>query len=239
MATQSDAGSAVRWLKMADAASLQHAASERVLAAAALAIEHRGAFLIVLAGGDTPRATYGALRGGVTDWSRWHVYFGDERCLPSDDAERNSTMAFDTLLSHVPIPADQVHPIAGERGADAAAAAYESLLHGISEFDLVILGLGEDGHTASLFPGSDWGDRCDAPDVLAVFDSPKPPPQRVSLSAHRLSRTREALFLVAGVSKAGAVARWRAGDRIPAASIRPEGGVDVFVESTALLAGTR
>ena len=239
MALQSDAESAVRWFKMADAARLQHAASERVLAVAALAIEDRGAFLIVLAGGETPRATYRALCSGVTDWSRWHVYFGDERCLPPGDAERNSTMAFDTLLSHVPIPADQVHTIAGERGADAAAAAYESLLHGIGEFDLVILGLGEDGHTASLFPGADWGDRSNAPDVLAVFDSPKPPPQRVSLSARRLSRTREALFLVAGASKVGAVARWRSGDRIPAASIRPEGGVDVFVESAVLSAAQR
>ena len=228
--------SAARWIKVANATSLQHVASERVLAAAALAIEHRGEFLIVLAGGETPRATYWALRSGVTDWSRWHVYFGDERCLPSDDAERNSTMAFDALLSHVPIPADQVHPIAGELGADTAAAAYQALLHGIGEFDLVILGLGEDGHTASLFPGADWGDRSNAPDVLAVLDAPKPPPQRVSLSAHRLSRTREALFLVAGASKRNAVTRWRAGDRIPAASIRPEGGVDVFVESTALSA---
>jgi len=238
-AMRSDAESAGRWFKMADAASLQHAASERVFAAAALAIEHRGEFLIVLAGGDTPRATYRALRSGVTDWSRWHVYFGDERCLPSEDAGRNSKMAFDTLLSHVPIPADQVHTIAGERGAEAAAAAYESLLRGIGVFDLVILGLGEDGHTASLFPGGAWGDRCDAPDVLAIFDSPKPPPQRVSLSAHRLSRAREALFLVAGASKADAVARWRAGDRIPAASIRSEGGVDVFVESAALSADAR
>ena len=201
-AMQSDADkSAVRWIRMADATSLRHVASERVLAAAALAIEHRGEFLIVLGGGETPRATYRTVRNGVTDWSRWHVYFGDERCLPSGDAQRNSAMAFDTLLSHVPIPADQVHPIAGELGADAAAAAYQALLHGIGEFDLVILGLGEDGHTASLFPGADWGDRSNAPDVLAVLDSPKPPPQRVSLSAHRLSRTREALFLVAGVSK--------------------------------------
>ena len=79
---QSDADkSAVRWIRMADAASLQHAASERVLAAATLAIGHRGEFLIVLAGGETPRATYRTLRNGVTDWSRWHVYFGDE--LPS------------------------------------------------------------------------------------------------------------------------------------------------------------
>ena len=239
-AMQSDADrGAARWFKIADATSLQHATCERVLAAAALAIEHRGEFLIVLAGGDTPRATYRALRTGVTDWSRWHVYFGDERCLPSGDAQRNSTMALDTLLYQVPIPADQVHVIAGERGADKAAAAYEALLQGIGEFDLVILGLGEDGHTASLFPGADWGDRSNAPDVLAVLDAPKPPRQRVSLSAHRLSRTREALFLVAGVSKVGAVTRWRAGDRIPAASIRPEGGVDVFVESTALSASER
>ena len=85
----------------------------------------------------------------------------------------------------------------------------------------MLLGLGEDGHTASLFPSRDWGVAASAPDALAVFDAPKPPPQRLSLSAARLSRTREVPFMVEGEAKRSAVARWRAGERLPAAAIPP------------------
>jgi len=190
----------------------------------------------VLAGGNTPREVYRTLRAD-TDWSHWQVYFGDERCLPADDAERNSAMAADAWLDHVPIPRGQVHAIPAELGARAAALAYAETLRGIGDFDLVLLGLGEDGHTASLFPGRDWGLSADAPDALAVFDAPKPPPQRVSLSASRLSRTREALFLIAGEAKRSAVAQWRAGAAIPARAIQPETGVDVLVESMLVPVG--
>lgn len=221
----------VRWIGVAGAAALRQVACRRILDAAAHAIERRGRFLIVLAGGNTPRGIYRMLRAADTDWSRWQVYFGDERCLPADDAERNSRMAADAWLNRVPIPQDQVHAIPVELGAAAAALAYAETLRGVGDFDLVLLGLGEDGHTASLFPNHDWGVNADAADALAVFDAPKPPPQRVSLSATRLSRARAVLFLVEGEAKRGAVTRWRAGERLPAAAIRLAGGVDVLVES--------
>jgi 6-phosphogluconolactonase len=177
---------------------------------------------------------YDLLRAASTDWSRWHVYFGDERCLPPDHAERNSRMAKDVWLERVPIAPDQLHVIPAELGAAAAAQRYADTLRGVGDFDLVLLGLGEDGHTASLFPGHDWGDAPDAPDVLAVFDAPKPPPQRVSLSAARLSRAREVLFLVEGETKRDAVGRWRAGEQLPAAAIRPAVGIDVLAEFALL-----
>jgi 6-phosphogluconolactonase len=142
-------------------------------------------------------------------------------------------MAADAWLNRVPIPQDQIHAIPAEFGARAAALAYAETLRGVGDFDLVLLGLGEDGHTASLFPGRDWGVAASAPDALAVFDAPKPP-QRVSLSAARLSRTREVLFLVEGEAKREAVARWRASERLPAGAIRTAGGVDVLVESALL-----
>ena len=224
----------VRWIAMADAVALRQVAYRRILDAAAHAIERCGRFLIVLAGGDTPRAIYRMLRTAQTDWSRWHVYFGDERCLPPADAGRNSRMAADAWLDHVPIPLDQVHAIPAELGASAAALACAQSLRGVGDFDLVLLGLGEDGHTASLFPGRDWGVATNAPDALAVFDAPKPPPQRVSLSAARLSRTREALFLVEGQSKRDAVMQWRVGADIPARAIQLEAGVDVLVEAILL-----
>jgi 6-phosphogluconolactonase len=224
----------VRWIGAADAMALRRSAFQRIVGSARHAIERRGRFLIVLAGGNTPRGVYDLLRAASTVWSCWHVYFGDERCLPSGNVDRNSRMAADIWLEHVPIAQAQIHVIPAELGAEVAALGYADTLRGVGNFDLVLLGLGEDGHTASLFPGHDWGATSEAPDVIAVFDAPKPPPQRVSLSAARLSRTREVLFLVEGASKRDAVARWRMGANIPARSIRPETGVDVLVESRLL-----
>jgi 6-phosphogluconolactonase len=225
-----------RWIAVAGAAELKQMAYRRIVDAAAGAIESRGRFLIVLAGGDTPRGVYEMLRTARTDWSRWHVHFGDERCLPRDDAARNSRMAADSWLDHVPVPPDRIHVIPAELGAAAGAIAYAATLRGIGEFDLVLLGLGEDGHTASLFPGHDWGASASAPDALAVLDAPKPPPQRVSLSASRLGRAREVLFLVQGESKRDAVTQWRADANIPARAIQPEAAVDVLVEAALLSA---
>jgi 6-phosphogluconolactonase len=224
----------VRWLAVADVAELQRTACWRITDAAERAIKQRGAFVIVLAGGNTPRGAYRLLREQNTDWSHWNVYFGDERCLPADDAERNSKMAATEWLDRVPIPRDHVHAIPAERGAAAATLAYTDTLRPIGAFDLVLLGLGGDGHTASLFPNHDWGIAPDAPDVIAVFNAPEPPPERVSLSAARLSRARAVLFLIAGDSKREAVNRWRAGENIPARAIRPRAGVDVLLESKLL-----
>jgi 6-phosphogluconolactonase len=229
------ANDATRWHGVADSAALHRAAYRRIVDTAATAIVSRGRFLVVLAGGNTPRAVYAMLRDADTDWSRWHVYFGDERCLAADDAGRNSAMAARTWLDHVPIPPDQVHVLPAELGTEAAARAYAKVLAPVGAFDLVLLGLGEDGHTASRFPGHDWGTDADAADTLAVSGAPKPPPQRVSLSAARLSRTRAALFLVDGEAKREAVARWRAGDALPACAIRPPAGVDVLLEASLLM----
>lgn len=227
----------VRWLGVPDVTELQRTACRRIIEAAERAIKQRGEFVIALAGGNTPRGVYRLLSEQNADWSQWNVYFGDERYLPADDAERNSRMAAVEWLDHVPIPKDQVHPIPAELGATAAALAYAETLRDVGEFDFVLLGLGEDAHTASLFPSHEWGTAPGSPDALAVFDAPKPLPQRVSLSASRLSRSREVLFLVAGESKHTAIARWRADEEIPARAIRPPSGVDVLFESKLLPAG--
>lgn len=236
--THSSSAQQIRWHALADAAAIQAAVLDALRRAAAEAIHTRGRFNFVLAGGTTPKAIYEACRHLVTDWSRWHCYFGDERCLPADHPERNSLMAQTAWLNHVAIPAAQIHLIPAELGAAAAASAYAETLHEVGDFDFVLLGLGEDGHTASLFPGHRWGEQADAADALPVFGAPKPPPERVSMSAHRLARAHQVAFVVNGEGKREAVTAWRAEHAtpiIPARAIAPRGGVDVFCEETLLV----
>lgn len=223
-------GQSCRWHEFPDAAALEQAATDRIRQAARQAIARSGAFHLVLAGGNTPQRIYRTLAQCPEDWPRWHLWFGDERCLPPEHPERNSRMAATAWLDQVAIPPAQVHIIPAEAGADAAATAYAQTLAGRGDFDLVLLGLGEDGHTASLFPGHDWGMAAAAPDVLPVFAAPKPPPERVSLSARRLAASRAVLFLVSGAGKRQAVAAWRAGRPLPAAAILPAGGVDILLD---------
>jgi 6-phosphogluconolactonase len=221
-----DARQRVRWHAVANAAALAAAVAGRTLDLAQRAIEARGSFTIVLAGGDTPRPTYELLREAEADWSGWHIYFGDERCAPRDDPRRNSRMANEAWLARVPIPSSQVHEIPAELGPEEAARRYAAVVADVASFDLVLLGLGDDGHTASLFPDHDAELAADA---VPVFAAPKPPPQRVSLSTRRLSRAEHVFFLISGADKASAVQRWRAGEAVPAALIRPPRGVDAFV----------
>jgi 6-phosphogluconolactonase len=224
-----------RWHAVANAQALQHLALETILDKADEAVRQRGQFHIVLAGGETPRALYAALSLVQTDWSAWYIYFGDERCLPVTHMERNSLMANRVWLDHVPIPKSHIHTIPAELGAVQGAHLYADQLKTVDAFDLVLLGLGEDGHTASLFPGHDWGMAANSPDTLAVLDAPKPPPQRISLSAARLSRARQVIFMIGGQSKHQAVTDWRAGKNIPAQAIAPATGVDVLIEESLLI----
>ncbi|MDW7565742.1 MAG: 6-phosphogluconolactonase [Nitrosomonadaceae bacterium] len=223
-----------RWHTASNLQDLHDAALTAILDAAMLAIRQRGAFHLVISGGETPRKIYQQLRTAQADWSKWHIYFSDERCLPTTDKNRNSRMAGEAWLDLVPIPESQIYIIPTEIGAPQSALRYAAILSTVKMFDLVLLGLGEDGHTASLFPNHDWGDKPDSPNTLAVINAPKPPSERVSLSATRLSHSRGVLFIVAGESKRNAVAKWRHGENIPAQAIVPEAGVDILIESDLL-----
>jgi 6-phosphogluconolactonase len=125
----------------------------------------------------------------------------------------------------VGIPKNQFYAIPAELGPVAGAAAYNKMIKDVGSFDLVLFGLGEDGHTASLFPNHVVDNSAD---VVPVFNSPKPPAERVTMSQNRLNNTHEALFLVTGSGKQEAVNNWRSGVDIPAALITPECGVDVY-----------
>jgi 6-phosphogluconolactonase len=223
-----------RWHQAVDMQDWLAQALARVGRAEAEALARQGAFHIVLAGGETPRLLYQALARETHAWDAWHVWLGDERCLPAHHPERNSHMIQNTLLQFAAMPPERFHPIPAELGPKLAAERYAKSVAGVALFDLVLLGLGEDGHTASLFPGHDWGASIDAPAVLPVHAAPKPPAERVSLSARRLAQARQVLFLVTGPSKRDAIARWLAGEALPASAIRPSGGVDVLLTRDAL-----
>lgn len=215
----------IRWKHFDSIESLRHQVCDAIVASAQKAIAKNGRFSIVLAGGNTPRAVYRLLRDVSMDWSKWHVYHGDERCLPADHVDRNSLMAEQAWLRYVNIPASQIHDIPAELGNVAGAQAYAEILKDVGTFDLVILGLGEDGHTASLFPGQAVDNSAAA---VPVFNSPKPPAERVTLSQNRLNDAREVLFLVTGAGKQQAVDDWRKGVAIPASLIVPLEGADIY-----------
>jgi len=213
-----------------DAEAVADAALGIMLAAAEEAIGARGVFRIVLTGGSTPLLAYRKLAGASAHWADWHIYHGDERCLPSDDAERNSRAADETWLLQVPIPREQVHAIPAERGAEAAAAAYEPIVAAALPFDLVLLGMGEDGHTASLFPEHEIRP---GPLVMPVHEAPRPPPERVSLTPSALCRTRRMLVLVTGAGKRPAMHRWLAGEGLPVARVAVGGNALVLLDEAA------
>jgi 6-phosphogluconolactonase len=202
----------LEWRSFEQLVDLDNAAVAYILACAQSAIARQQRFRLVMAGGQTPRGVYTMLRDAQTDWSCWHIYFSDERCVAVDDAQSNSRMVRDCLLDHVPIPAFQIHVIPTELGVDEAAANYDALLQTQTPFDLVLLGLGEDGHTASLFPGQVLNsDRW----AVAVHHAPKPPSKRVSLSVRALRATANVLVMASGIDKRDAIASWRAGTLLP------------------------
>jgi 6-phosphogluconolactonase len=178
--------------------------------------------------------------GRNVDWRRVELWWGDERYVSSDDDERNAGQARAAWLSHVDLDPDRVHemPAADEEyvGVMDAAAAYadEVRAHGSGRFDLVMLGVGPDGHVASLFPGTP---QLDADSVtVAVTDSPKPPPQRVSLTFPALNRSRQVWFLASGEGKAEAVARALGGADVhdaPAAGVRGQERTVWFLDPDA------
>lgn len=176
-------------------------------------IAKRGVFHWSLAGGKTPRKCYELLRGADIDWSKVHVWFGDERCLPVDDDERNDVMAEEALLMYVDVPYAHIHRISAERGAKKAATLYEKELSKIDCLDLALLGMGADGHTASLFPNNPALDSQAL--VVPVFDSPKFPSERVSMGYKALKSARKRVVMVTGKVKRKAFEKVCAGESLP------------------------
>lgn len=198
-------GSIIDALVEADARRLADAAASELVSLARRAVDARGAFVWALAGGGTPLPLYRALAGPVGDalpWRQTTIVFGDERCVAKDDPQNNAAAARAALVDHRPVAA--IHPIDGAAEPSEAARRYAALLGGLC-LDVALLGVGLDGHTASLFPGGAGLD-ADAPLVVPAR-SPVAPRSRISLSLGALCAARSIRFLVSGEAKAAVVAR--------------------------------
>ena len=229
-----------------DARAVAAEAAERVAAAAAHAIEERGRFSIALSGGSTPKALYGLLAAepyrSAIDWARVHVLFGDERAVPPDHKDSNYRMAAEALLTKVPIPGDNVHRMKGELGdrADEAAKEYGLMLK--EDFplglDVVLLGMGGDGHTASIFPHSPAVSEKEHR-VVGYFaeNSSTGRSWRITMTAPYINEAREVLVLLAGADKAERLREVLEGphepERLPIQLIRPVQGKIVWIMDVA------
>ena len=218
-----------------DPQALVHAAAIHIVECAQEAISHHGYFAIALAGGSTPKATYEMLATvefvSKILWEKVHVFWGDERCVAPTHADSNYHMAFEVLLRHLPIPVKQIYRMEGELEPKEAAQLYENRLHAffgqkIPRLDLVLLGLGSDGHTASLFPGSKALE--EKKNWVAANYSRRLSTWRLTLTTPLINQAANVTFLVAGEEKAQMLHRVLAGrytpEEIPAQLIRPERG---------------
>ena len=218
-----------------DQHTLARATANHFVECAAEAMASHGYFSVVLAGGSTPRATYEALAtveyAPRIEWEKVHVFWGDERCVAPTHEDSNYRMAFEVMLRHSPIPVKQIYRMEGELEPKQAAKTYEKRLQAFfagkpPRFDLVLLGLGDDGHTASLFPATkaitetrQW--------VLANYVR-KLSSWRLTMTARLINQAANVSFLVSGKGKANILRRVLAGryapEEIPAQIIRPERG---------------
>ncbi|MDH3442306.1 MAG: 6-phosphogluconolactonase [Deltaproteobacteria bacterium] len=235
-------------IKCRDAADLSRRAAEEFIGLAHRAVQSAGRFTVALSGGSTPKELYSQLAApryaARLEWSRVHLFWGDERCVPPDHPESNFRMVQETLLAKVQIPRENVHRMAGEKDPQVAAVEYEAELNSFfpisnmdwPRFDLILLGLGEDGHTASLFPGSEALDEDQHFVTVAYIEKFKT--HRLTLTLSVLNQAARIVFLVSGSSKAQILEQLLRSDPksqiFPAGRVNPaEGEVTWLVDAAA------
>jgi 6-phosphogluconolactonase len=236
-----------------DLAGASEAAARRLVVIARKAVEKNGRFALALSGGSTPRLLYSLLAEKFArqiPWKKTHLFWGDERCVPKNHPQSNFRLAEETLISRVPIPRQNIHSIPAElKLPQEAARTYEETLRqffgadGINDegqtFDLILLGLGPDGHTASLFPGSRVLDEQDRWAAAVLAPSAFRPRHRITLTLPAINKSVRAFFLVASAEKrkimASILQNLRSSSRLyPAAMVKPQKGVTWFVDHEAL-----
>jgi 6-phosphogluconolactonase len=229
-----------------DLMAISQRAVEIFVSLASESISAKGRFAVALSGGSTPKKFYSLLGSrpyrDEIDWSSIHFFWVDERCVSREDEESNFKLAFDHLLSEIPVPERNIHRIKGEKGPDLGTRDYEGKIRNVfrnsqlSGFDLVVLGMGEDGHTASLFPGSEALQETRR-HAVAVHPA-KSGLDRITLTLPILNNASQVLFLVSGLSKANAVksvlGREEKKELLPAGLVRPlHGSVTWLIDEEA------
>ena len=226
-----------------DPGALSDAAAEWIADLVRKVLQRQNRFTIALSGGSTPQKLHRILAekyADKIDWSRLHIFWGDERAVPFGDERNNARMAYETLLNHVPVPASQIHVMRTDIEPAVAAAQYEEILHKYFDnhettFDLVLLGMGDDGHTLSLFPGTEivhentsW---------TKAFYLKAQDMYRISLTAPVVNRSMAVAFLTTGSNKAEPLKEVLKGsfnpDKYPSQLIKPSGELYWFVDEAA------
>ena len=213
-------------------AALNEAAARLIVEIASEILQANDKFSIALAGGSTPEALYKLLASGKfknqIDWTKTHVFFGDERCVAPDDAQSNYRMANAALLARVPIPTENIFRLRGEIEPEKAALEYEEIIKKTlgenTRFDLILLGMGDDGHTASLFPKTEA--LSETQKLVTANFVEKLNANRLTLTFRAINRAKNVLFLVAGAKKAQTVEKVLSSETIdsPSSLIKPENG---------------
>jgi 6-phosphogluconolactonase len=231
-----------------DLQAMAQAAGEYLAAAAQASVESGDLFSLMLAGGSTPRALHARLSQeplrAAIDWGRTHVFWGDERCVPPGHPDSNYRMARETLLENVPLSQGNIHRMPAELGREQAAAQYQDEMRAFfvadrPVFDLILLGMGGDGHTVSLFPGSPWlGELSRLVAPVEHSGPPAPEVDRVTVTPPLINAARRVVFFVSGERKAQALAHVLRGPRDPeqhpAQVVRPDNGELVwFIDRAA------
>ena len=190
------------WLIFDDEISLSKALAQEILNIAKKSIFEKDCFSIVLTGGKSVLSLYKILSKADSNWDKWHIYIGDERCVPMGHKDRSDQVINEIWLDNSAIPKKNIHFIKAELGLLEARLEYENTLKRIGTFDIVLLSMGEDGHIASLFPNHVY---LEEQMVVVEQDSPKPPKERVSMSYQQLNKAHYIFKLIIGESKQKAV----------------------------------
>ena len=191
-----------KWTVFEDINEIAEQLANDILDVAKDSIKLNNRFSIVLTGGNSILSTYKILANSNSEWSKWHVYLGDERCLPAKDKNRNDYIINRVWLKNSPIPIENINFIRAELGAKHGALDYEILLDNVTEFDVVLLSMGSDGHVASLFPNHVYSKNRH---VVKEYNSPKYPKERISMSYLRLNKARNVFKIISGKSKSASV----------------------------------